>query len=261
MTLETIILGVTLVLVTVGYVLLKGRQVEIVSKVHDNPLYSSAKPVKVVFVSDLHLGFYFTIKSLKQRIEMINNLNPEVVVFGGDFVGWGFSFINKTKLMDAFRKIKCPHRLAIWGNHDGPYKEDLKNIFKQTNIQLLVNQQIVIEGLSFYGLDEAQYGQPKMPNLEGFNIVLLHQPEGLKYTSPSYQISGHSHGGQIVLPWLGRIHISSLSRQYWKGEYETPFGAIYVSRGLGYHVFPFRLGARPEITQITFSKKGLPYGL
>ena len=91
---------------------------------------------------------------------------------------------------------------------------------------------------------------------DAFRLLLLHEPDsadglGRRGVHADLLLSGHTHGGQVALPWLGPLILPPLGRRYVQGRYATPAGPLYVSRGVG-ALPPFiRLNAPPEVTLLT----------
>ncbi|RYG53566.1 hypothetical protein EON80_32580 [bacterium] len=90
---------------------------------------------------------------------------------------------------------------------------------------------------------------------ESCAILLAHEPDFADIVAPGgsfdLMLSGHSHGGQIALPWLGPITLPPGGRKYPCGWYKVGDMALYTNRGLGVTELPVRIGARPELTVFT----------
>lgn len=122
----------------------------------------------------------------------------------------------------------------------------------EKRIRLLDNSEI-----SIFGLDDILLGKPKIKETlqrarkNIYNIVLVHEPDIAPQiaTYPvNLQLSGHSHGGQVQIPFLGAIITPALAKNYVEGFYRIQDLALYVNRGLGRTRVPFRFMAKPEIT-------------
>lgn len=143
-----------------------------------------------------------------------------------------------------------------------PSKE-LLDILKQENIKLLDNETIEVARVNITGISERMGGKDDVEkafstyNKDLPGIILVHNPDvipSLLDRPGSLILAGHTHGGQINLPYLWRQFTLMENPEYKSGFYKRDSKEIYVSKGLG-GVFPFRLNAIPEIVSITFGKK------
>ncbi|MBT8265146.1 MAG: metallophosphoesterase [Bacteroidia bacterium] len=257
-------------------------------KVHHVTISSQKVPpnfhnFKIVQISDLHLGsFMYRFKILKRAVKLINDLEPDLIVFTGDLVnnyawelrGWQRVFRNLSATSGKF---------AILGNHDyGDYSqwkspEDkkanlvaIKQFYEDIGFQLLLNStvyvsknndEIAIIGVENWGKPPfKQYGDlnKAMKNMRSvpFKILLSHDPshwpeEVIQDTDIDLTLSGHTHGMQAGIQFKTR-QWSPIKYKYehWAGLYKKGEQYLYVNRGLGWLGFPGRLGMRPEITKL-----------
>ncbi|HJV44784.1 MAG TPA: hypothetical protein VJ824_03560 [Bacillota bacterium] len=117
--------------------------------------------------------------------------------------------------------------------------------------------------LTFLGLDDILYGQPNLLKAlentpkDGCKILLVHEPDFANLPSPvpiSLQLSGHSHGGQVRIPFLGPILTTKMGRKFAEGLNNGKNGPLYTTRGIGTTQLPIRFCCRPELTFITLKK-------
>jgi predicted MPP superfamily phosphohydrolase len=239
------------------------------------------KGFKIVQISDVHIGSFFNNHTEVARgIEMINNLNPDLIVFTGDFVN---NYAKETEgWVDIFSKLKAKMgKYSILGNHDyGDYgvfksaEEKIKNLndlietHKKMGFQILLNQHAIIEknGQRFSLIGVENWGFPPFPqygdlnkamqgvNPDEFSILLSHDPshfdgEVLGKTNIPLTLSGHTHGMQFGVE-IGDFKWSPVKYKYprWAGLYQEKNQYLYVNRGFGYIGFPGRVGIMPEIT-------------
>ncbi|MEO0868419.1 MAG: metallophosphoesterase [Cyanobacteria bacterium J06642_11] len=248
----------------------------------------------IVQLSDLHYDDgYLSDRMLEQAIATIPTLNPDLVVFTGDFVTTLPEPIHQ--LVPQLKPIAQAYpTLAILGNHDhwSPETEPvLVESFSRIDITVLRNQiaypfgpALPVVGLVDYyhpdfSLDILQQLSPDVPR-----IVLSHNPDTAELMMPwrvDLQLSGHTHGGQIVIPGFGnlaqrwfsfRAHLPRFIRQskipyvsdrcasvfiHWEwamGLHTVGKNKLYVNRGLGTYA-PGRLFCNPEITAITLTRQ------
>jgi hypothetical protein len=181
------------------------------------------------------------------------------------------------KLVPILEKLHAPlGKYCIFGNHDhGGYGSKIyRNIMETTNFTVLLNESTPIklkDGSSIYllGIDDAMLGNPNLPlalkNVPNnrFTILLSHAPD-LAETASQYpiqwQISGHSHGGQVKIPFVGALVIPPFAKNYPEGLYKIgddhPL-TLYVNRGIGTTRLPFRFMAKPELTVYTLRSEKL----
>lgn|SRR5690606_5987390 len=185
------------------------------------------KPVSFVFLSDLHTGkerFGTNIKRLRKVVEMINSLNPSLVLFGGDFVSEHYVL----EILQELKNIKAKYKIGVLGNHDCAYlngREQIEpcteglGILKSMDLDILVNEvrKVELDGEKIYvggipdlyslsfdlnkTFENAKNNYPK--------ILLSHNPDIIDFIEDHDGIdlilSGHNHSGQIYLPFIGPV--------------------------------------------------------
>ncbi|MBV7503916.1 metallophosphoesterase [Bacillus sp. sid0103] len=227
--------------------------------------------IKMIQFSDTHLGFQYTLQQFNKLVEKINSLQPDIILFTGDLMDEPNQYTEINKLIPILKKLHAPlGKYCIFGNHDhGGYGSDIyRNIMETTNFTVLLNQAVPVitkDGSIIYllGIDDAMLGNPNLPlTLKNvpkntFTILLSHAPD-LAGTASQYpiqwQLSGHSHGGQIKIPFLGALVTPPFGQLYPEGLYSvgdvSPL-SLYVNRGIGTTRLPFRFLSKPELTIFT----------
>jgi len=221
---------------------------------------------RIVNISDIHLGQWLTPKHLEGVVELVNQQEPDMIAITGDFVSYIFDEV-ADDLESSLKQLK-PKELSVatLGNHDhwlGAQK--LRVILKRCDIIDLSNDVYTLNRdgalLHIAGVDSVMLKKnrldvvmDKLPD-EGPAILLAHEPDFADVSSTtgrfSLQISGHSHGGQFVIPGLGTIIRGPHFIKYPLGKYQVNDMIQYTSRGLGTNVFWFRINCEPEITIFT----------
>lgn len=221
---------------------------------------------RIVNISDIHLGQWITPKHLEGVIGLVNDLKPDTVAITGDFVSYILDDVAED-LESSLKKLKPKDvSLAVLGNHDHWLgAEKIRKILKDCNIIDVSNDvytlkqeesQFHIAGVDSVMLDKHRLDvvMEKLPE-EGPAILLAHEPDFADVSSItgrfSLQISGHSHGGQFVIPGLGTFIRGPHFFKYPHGEYKVGNMVQYTSRGLGTNIFWFRINCDPEITLFT----------
>jgi predicted MPP superfamily phosphohydrolase len=244
---------------------------------------TNAESVRVVQISDLHAGTYKGEYYWKGVAKKIRALNPDIIIMTGDYI-YG-SEKNAEKLKPVLSLGKIFPTYAVTGNHEynlgssrkadyDHYKDKtatLRRLMLENNVTLLDNEGVIIntaEGqLSLSGIKEVWtqtatindelnrlflQTTPSMPS-----ILLAHNPEVINYSGAAnfgLILSGHTHGGQIRLPFLGSISPmpDNLGRKYDRGHFDLPTGnQLYINQGLGEAGPRARLFCPPEITLLS----------
>lgn len=249
-------------------------QLEVNRYTYKSPIIpKSFNGVKILQFSDTHIGHYYDIDKFKTLIKKINKEEPDLVFFTGDLIDSPDQYKEGDSLVPLLSSIQAPlGKFAIYGNHDhGGYgTETYKKIMELSGFSLLMNSysaiQILGEQIYVAGLDDYMLGRPDFEETlrdipsDTFTIFLAHEPDVAK-VSQSYpvhlQLSGHSHGGQIKIPFLGPIVTPPYATEYIEGFYEigqVPL-TLYVNKGLGTTRVPFRFLSKPEITIFTLKSE------
>ena len=229
----------------------------------------------IVQLSDFHYDPEVTRPPIHRAIEITNGLRPDLIVLTGDFVTVPpFAKIFHTKKHSARVAEPCAALLAdlsaplgvfaVLGNHDGDSDpEFIVECLQANRIQVLRNRSLPFERqgkrLWLAGVDDVLEGDPDLdltvkgiPNDEAV-VALIHEPDYARRAAQhpiDLQLSGHSHGGQIVLPLVGPPYLPPLGRQYPKGLYRLGQLTLYTNVGLGTIRIPARLNCPPEVTLI-----------
>ena len=250
-------------------------------------LPASFDGLKIVQLSDIHLGsVYGKEKKLQKAVDIVNSLEPDLVLFTGDLVNSFTEEAHGWEKMFAGIHARVG-KYSVLGNHDyGDYwgwksvEEQAENlrmlldVHRDMGFRLLRNEwdtigingeRIALVGVENWGLPPfKQYGDLQK-SLQGvpenaFKILLSHDPSHWDAqvngkTDIPLTLSGHTHAMQFGVK-LGRFQWSPSKYMYkrWMGLYRENGQSLYVNRGLGFIGFPGRIGLRPEITRITLRK-------
>ena len=231
----------------------------------------------VALLSDFHYDPYFSIHPLRSAIHMVNSLRPALIVLTGDFVS--APFVGKPTSGAAaaepcaqlLRQMQAPYGLwAVLGNHDAYTDPDRVTIaLRDEGIQVLVNQSLPIEsnGARFWlaGVDDVLDGTADLDAtlhavpVDEATVLLAHEPDYADYAARyavDLQLSGHSHGGQVRVPFVRPFYLPELARKYIWGSYEIGGLTLYTNPGLGTVGLPVRWNCPPEITLLTLRRSG-----
>jgi len=236
--------------------------------VNDERIWLDALPeafsgLRVVQISDIHHGLFLPEPWLAEAVQQTNRLRPDIVVLTGDFVT--YSRANIEPAAEILSRLRARYGvLAVLGNHDFRVGADaVTAALRRKHIEVLRNQHITVQfgGSSLYvaGVDDYGYGADVRRAVRGIprdaaTILLAHNPRIIHLASRhgvSLVLSGHTHGGQVNLPLLGTVYGLSPERLRYKIGWDR-LGAtqIYVSRGIGTIVLPWRVRCPAEITHL-----------
>jgi len=259
-----LVLGICLASITLVYALkIEPNWVEIVDvNLKLTGLAKEFDDFKIVQISDIHIDESMTQKRFERFVELVNLQKPDVVAITGDFVTENpldYAPILRDGLQQLNPKIKT---FAVLGNHDyWSNPKVVSQVLLDSNILELNNQVYTLKKqaqLNFAGIDDVWAGKPDLDLVlkelpqEGPTILLVHEPDFADTIANlnrfDLQLSGHSHGGQVRLPFFGAPILPYLGKKYSLGRYQVKNTIVYTNRGLGTVILPLRFNCRPEIT-------------
>ena len=222
--------------------------------------------LKIVYASDFHIKPHQN-KQLKNIVEKINAQNPDLVLFGGDFVSGHIQGLSMPidKIAAELGKVKSKYGIfSCIGNHDLWFDLDVvTNALEKNNIEVLYNQnvkiktdkkEIFIAGLQFKPLNLTSMIEA-LRDTKSPTILLTHSPDEFVDVPQNVNLTlaGHTHGGQIRLPFFGAILTASeYGQKYALGLIEENDKKMIVSKGIGLSILPFRFMCKPEIVVVEF---------
>ncbi len=236
--------------------------------VNDERIWLDALPsafhgLRIVQISDIHHGLFLPKEWLSEAVRQANRLNPDIIALTGDFVT--YSRRNIGPAAELLGRLRARYGVyAVLGNHDFRVDPDAITLaLQRQHIDVLRNRHISLRfgGQSLYlaGVDDYGYGADLRRAMRAVprgaaTVLLAHNPRVIHLASRnnvSLVLSGHTHGGQVNLPLLGTVYGRSPERLRYKIGWDR-MGAtqIYVSRGIGTIVLPWRLRCPAEITHL-----------
>lgn len=222
------------------------------------------KPLRLVHLSDIHASWQdMPPRRIARIVKSVNILSPDLVLITGDFMGgklWEYPGIRMEAALAPLEDLKAPLGvLAVMGNHDNWLWSE--RVFARTSIKLLVGSWIDVGPLVVAGAGSAANLPPPLYGLNnaiadatpGKPIISMsHELETFQYLSGPSQLhlSGHSHGGQVMLPFIGGKRINAFHDAHRRGLYRIGSRWLLVSAGLGTSILPLRINAPPEIVVV-----------
>lgn len=234
--------------------------------------------LRILQLSDLHCGRRLPAEFLDHAINVAQAESPDLIVVTGDFIHHGFRFIERAA--DSVASLRAPHGVyAVLGNHDHSIRnalglrryrtlaDTLIDALKARGIRVLINESVTLWSdaakLHLAGVDDLWSRRCDVAAaLDGLDpmtprVLLAHNPrtiERLHGRRCDVMLSGHTHGGQVDWPGLGRIALSRRNRQLAAGLYRHGDTHLYVNKGVGFG-WRFRFNVRPEVAVFTLQPR------
>jgi predicted MPP superfamily phosphohydrolase len=231
---------------------------------------------RIVQMSDIHLEEYTETSFLERMVAQVNELDPDLVLITGDFVSRGpgpLSVAWKAAGVGAeiLSTLKAPQRFGILGNHDvNVGAEHVVGPLEAHGTPILVDSYTPLERgkdvIWLCGADDAgtrrpdlNFAIPATPNAPV--LFMCHEPDYVdkvvlhpRFPLIDLMLSGHTHGGQIRLPYIGPLILPPMGQQYIEGLFQFEHLQLYVNRGIGTVGLPFRLNCPAELTHFTLAR-------
>ncbi len=221
---------------------------------------------QIAQISDIHMYGWMNAERLEEIVRTVNQQEPDLIVITGDFVTHEPEKYRE-ELVSALKKLQAPDGvLAVLGNHDHwAGLNSVRRTLAEAGIRELCNDVVTLRrgeaSLHIAGVDDMVAHQARLGevlqqlNGHGAAILLAHEPDFADTSAASgrfdLQLSGHSHGGQIVIPLLPPLFLPYGAHKYPRGLYNVDGMHLYTNRGLGMVHYQARFNSRPEITIIT----------
>ena len=224
------------------------------------------RPLKLVLMSDLHLGYHNGRQEFAKWVDKINAEQPDLVLIGGDIIDISVRPLIEEGVAEEFRRLKSPV-YACLGNHEYYSGEPrAQQFYRDAGIHLLRDSVVTLPdygNLTIIGRDDRtnagrkslaelmkECQDPQPPILGGYQLLLDHQPYHLERTAKAgidFQFSGHTHYGQVwPISW-----IEDAIYECAYGELTKSNTRFYVSSGIGIWGAKFRIGTQSEYVVLT----------
>lgn len=226
--------------------------------------------LRIVQFSDLHLKEDFTCRDFRKVVDRIDAQDPDIVLFTGDLYDHWSRYSEDDSLVALLEQIQARYaKLAIWGNRDyvGGSRARYADLMVRGGFTLLRSESLFVtteagSRVLFTGLDDSMMGNARVPHPEvvpeaDFSVMMVHEPDAAdNFLAYRYDLvlSGHSHGGQIDIPFLPEINreavsFTILAEKYPRGNYQLDDDTLlHVNTGIGTTHISARLGVVPELS-------------
>ncbi len=230
---------------------------------------------KIVALSDLHVGApHITLDKLQRIVQLTNEQQPDLIVLLGDYVIQGVlggTFVEPESFVEVLKDLRAPLGVyAVLGNHDWWFGAGrVTRAFQQAGIRVLTNEAVAVTrngqtlwlaglGDFFSHRDDIDKTLRSVTTADPI-LALTHTPDIFLQLPPQVilTLAGHTHGGQVNLPLLGRRVVpSDYGEKYAIGYVEEGTRRLFVTSGIGTSILPLRFRVPPEIAVLTIKAKG-----
>lgn len=244
-------------------------------RIIDEDLPKSFDGLKIVHFSDLHYGSNIFIDEVKSLVKTINYRKPDIVVFTGDLIDKDYKITasEQEALTKQLGKINASlGKYAIMGDED---KKDYATIFNQSELLILdnsydliykdSNEPILLVGNSSMlaksiNIEESyKYFNEQTANKSIYTISLIHEPDSVNEITSKYKtdlfLGGHSHNGNINIPYINRNPKIEGAKTFYKEFYQLDDSKLYISSGVGTNGTGIRILCQPSINFFRLSSK------
>ncbi|HEX5870244.1 MAG TPA: metallophosphoesterase [Longimicrobium sp.] len=247
-----------------AYTLLEPLWLEVTRpRIHVRGLHPDLEGFRIALLTDMHAGEGTPLWLIRRAARLAMRARPHVIALTGDFAADDAGTF--APVLDALSGLHAPHGVwAVPGNHDytvgiEKWRAELR---RRPHLQDLTNRAVMAKvgdaKLCIAGVDDLSRGRPSLsalppPDARDFTLLLAHDPDQGEKARRAYDavdliVSGHTHGGQVRLPFVGALkNPSEHDELYEEGLRRRPWTQVYTSRGVGTVHLPVRLLCRPEV--------------
>ena len=214
--------------------------------------------LNIALVADVHVGIYTRPDKLAQMVRKLNALHVDLVLFAGDFTYDPPK--NLAAALAPLRRLDKP-MYAVLGNHDvelpgPPLAQKIKTVLAGSPVHFIEHKVIDFRDFRLAGLYDWWSGRTNTRFLQALPhdkplLILMHQPHSLRALRGvdfALAMAGHTHGGQVNIPWLtDEVFLLTRDEHYVNGYYATSTGKLFVTPGIGITGMPLRFDCPPTI--------------
>lgn len=222
--------------------------------------------LRIGLLTDVHRSRWVSATDVSHAVQRITAAAPDLVVLGGDYVTWGDRrYVDAAA--DALSGLTAAHGVfAILGNHDDDHDMSAAlnrrgvAVLRDARTRLMIRQEpLELIGIRFWTRRGSDI-QGLMRGARGTTVLLAHDPRRLAEAAAlgiPLVLSGHTHGGQVVLPGLGAVAAKKFP--VLAGRARRDATTLYVSRGMGTVYVPVRINCPPEVVVLTLRPDSTPH--
>ena len=230
----------------------------------------SCDGMRIAVLADLHMGSPFNgVDKLEHIIELTRTARPDLILLAGDYVIHGVlggQFMPPESMVNPLRQLSAPLGIfAVLGNHDWWYDAPrVQRALESANISVVEDTAVLLEsgGCAFWlvgisdfweGPHHVKAALSAVPSGAAI-LALTHNPDIFPELPPriALTIAGHTHGGQVYIPFLGRLIVPSRYGERYAIDHIIEQGRhLFVSAGLGTSILPVRFLVPPEVSVLT----------
>lgn len=240
------------------------------TKIQFSSYSPSCQSFRVAFLTDLHIGSPgMGLNKLTEIVDLVKKSKVDLILFGGDYTVdkvIGGDPIGIEQISNRLTSLDCTENcFSVLGNHDYHHgKKAVIDALTKSNIITLVNEDRIIVAneckVLLYGMDDLWEGKPlisyvQQPNKKELNLILAHNPDVFKLSEikNSVMLAGHTHGGQVNLPFIGELIVPSMfGNSLASGIITDDTRVLYVGTGLGTSILGVRFNVTPSVDILTF---------
>ncbi len=220
------------------------------------------KPLRLIHVTDLHFGTSLLANAYEATVEAVKNVKPDFIAVTGDMVSKAEAVQQAVdflaKLSSCAKTYVVPGNWEYWSLGDG-VDYFLRRLEDTGRIEALVDRSVEMGGFSLLGVDDPYLGRSNLKEaLRGakgnVKVLLAHSPQIIEEASGRVDVvlAGHTHGGQVCLPFIGPVYVPLPGRfkRYAAGLFKEDGTHLYVCRGIGMSFLPARFMCKPEVAVV-----------
>ncbi len=232
-------------------------------RIHVNGLPSALEGFRIALLTDMHAGRGTPLSLIRRACRMAMDEEPHLIALTGDFAA--DESPDFSRVIEAMEGLSAPYGVyAVPGNHD--YTVGIGQWHRQMKVHPVIRdltnraRMLDVDGVRFCvaGVDDFSEGKPTLdelppPEERDFTLLLAHDPDQAERARRDYDqvdlvVSGHTHAGQVRLPFVGAV-VNPAARPdlYEGGLRRRPWTQVYTSRGVGTGHIPIRFLTRPEV--------------
>jgi predicted MPP superfamily phosphohydrolase len=228
---------------------------------------------RIAQISDIHIGPFMPVDHIRECVEMVNQLKPDLIALTGDFVTWEGSPM--LTVVEALAGLQAPFGIfGCLGNHEmwASVENSITRLFAERGTRILRNEKAAIEtagerfnligvdyqSMSHFGPRRNGLVSEYLPGVDALmapgavNILLSHNPNTFDRAAQlgiDLSLAGHTHGGQVAMEYISpELSPARLITRYVRGWFKKGESQLYVNRGIGTIFSPVRFDSPPEIT-------------